>query len=208
MGTRIGSTLFVIIIVSCVFSCMKDEDVSPAGHFLYQGFDSASQEVANGQMTLVLEDSRISGRKDITGEAMESGKSRVEGWVDEDETIHIRLTFNKGPNILITGRYENGWLRGQRILESLAGRQAAGTFDARRTDGIEAYCRIAWAYIDGDHDDTIIGRMNDGIVRTDHYGDTATISVTWHTTQDALLGPITVHIDPFTMEVIGINPRF
>lgn len=207
MGTRIGSTLFVIIIVSFVFSCTKDEDVFPAGRFLYQGFDTASQEVANGQMTLVLEDSRISGRKDISGKAIESGESSVEGWVDEDETIHIRLTFNKGPNMLIIGHYEDGWLNGRRFMELMSGSQVVGTFKAKKIDNTNAYRQIAWDYIDGEHNETIMGNMDDGIVQSDHYGDALTVSVTWHTTQDALVGPITIHIDPYSMEVVGINPR-
>jgi hypothetical protein len=71
----------------------------------------------------------------------------------------------------------------------------------------DEYRRIAWEYIDGDHDETIIGGMYDGEVS--EYMDLVTpmVGVTWHTTEDALLGPITVNINRRSKCVVGITPR-
>ncbi len=197
----------IVIMWPWVFGCSNDDNPFPSGSYLYRGFDNEQQEVTSGEITFVVDGSLISGKKNITGESLESGESSVEGWVDEDETIHIRLTFNKGPNILIIGHYEDGWLNGRRFMELMSGLQVVGTFKAKKIDNTNVYRQIAWDYIDGEHNETIMGNMDDGIVQSDHYGDALTVSVTWHTTQDALVGPITIHIDPYSMEVVGINPR-
>lgn len=71
----------------------------------------------------------------------------------------------------------------------------------------DEYRRIAWEYIDGDLDTTIIGGIHTGRVKSDSFYNLPSVSVTWNTTVDALLGPLTVHINPLTQQVMGINLR-
>lgn len=207
MNLRICLKLLILTILPWALGCSHDEDSFSSGFYQYHGFDNELQEVTNGELTLMVDGSLISGQKNITGEAPESGENMIEGWIDDHDTVYVRFTFNKGPNMLIVGYYENGWLNGHRFLELISGPQAAGTFKAKKIDNRNVYRQIAWAYIDGEHNETIIGNMDDGVVRSDHYGVEPTVSVTWRTTQDALLGLITVHIDPINTKVLGINPR-
>ena len=87
------------------------------------------------------------------------------------------------------------------ILLTVACYSSGGTFDD------DEYRRIAWEYIDGNHDETIIGGMNDGVVKEYEDRGTPMVSVTWHTTEDALLGPLTVNINRRSKCVVGIVPR-
>jgi hypothetical protein len=77
-------------------------------------------------------------------------------------------------------------------------------------DGYNEYRKIAWDYINGESDKTILGDWYDGKVDSEAiYSATqdTSISVTWNTTEDDLLGPITVYIQLDKKKVLGCDPR-
>ena len=79
-----------------------------------------------------------------------------------------------------------------------------------KNDGYDEYREIAWKYIDGDHDHTIIGGQYDGKIEVATYGpdQIPAVGVSWNTIDDMLLGPIMVYVSIETKEVLGMGLRF
>ncbi len=77
-------------------------------------------------------------------------------------------------------------------------------------DGYNKYREDAWEYIGGSTDKTIIGTMYDGKFKdntTYDITDGASFTISWNTTQDALLGPITVHFSKTENKILGMELR-
>jgi hypothetical protein len=71
-----------------------------------------------------------------------------------------------------------------------------------------AYREIAWEWLTEPQRATVIGDRDAAIVRDDQWQGQNVVSVTFSTTDDALLGPLVVFIDPQTKKVVGAAPRF
>lgn len=70
------------------------------------------------------------------------------------------------------------------------------------------YRTIAWNYLSERERATVIGGIESGRVQPAKWQEKDVVSVMFNTTDDALLGPIIVYIDPATKTVSGIAPRF
>ena len=81
--------------------------------------------------------------------------------------------------------------------------------DSSSDNSEEKYLDIAWSYIDGNNDTTIIGGKQNGVVNLNStWGEgIPSITVRFNTTEDALLGPITVHISKVTKKILGVDLR-
>jgi hypothetical protein len=67
---------------------------------------------------------------------------------------------------------------------------------------------IAWNYITEQEKATVTGDWHAARVQVTQWNDKAAVSVTFNTTNDALLGPIVIMIDPPTKKVVQQLPRF
>ncbi|MCI0696154.1 hypothetical protein L0337_29650 [candidate division KSB1 bacterium] len=67
---------------------------------------------------------------------------------------------------------------------------------------------IAWNYITEPEKATVTGDWRTAKVQTTQWNDKTAVSVTFNTTDDALLGPIVIMIDPPTKKVVQQLPRF
>lgn len=70
------------------------------------------------------------------------------------------------------------------------------------------YRIIAWNDLSERERATVIGDRNSGRVKRDRWREKDVIAVTFNTTEDALLGPIILYIDPQTKKVVGRMGRF
>lgn len=70
------------------------------------------------------------------------------------------------------------------------------------------YRTIAWNHITEQEKATLTGDWREARVQTMQWNDKAAVSVTFNTTDDALLGPIVVVIDPPAKKVVQQLPRF
>jgi hypothetical protein len=70
------------------------------------------------------------------------------------------------------------------------------------------YRTIAWNHITEQEKATVTGDWRAAKVQTTQWNDKTAVSVTFNTTDDALLGPIVVVIDPPTKKVVQQLPRF
>jgi hypothetical protein len=70
------------------------------------------------------------------------------------------------------------------------------------------YRTIAWKHITEQEKATVTGDWRAARVQAMQWNDKAAVSVTFNTTDDALLGPIVVVIDPPTKTVVQQLPRF
>jgi hypothetical protein len=64
------------------------------------------------------------------------------------------------------------------------------------------YRTIAWNHLTEPEKATVIGDWRAARVQARQWNDKAAVSVTFNTTDDALLGPIVVIIDPQTKKVV------
>ncbi len=70
------------------------------------------------------------------------------------------------------------------------------------------YRTIAWNHITEQEKATVTGDWRTARVQTTQWNNKAAVSVTFNTTEDALLGPIVVIIDPQTKKVVQQLLRF
>jgi hypothetical protein len=70
------------------------------------------------------------------------------------------------------------------------------------------YRTIAWNHITEQEKATLTGDWRAARVQAMQWNDKAAVSVTFNTTDDALLGPIVIMIDPTTKKVVQQLPRF
>lgn len=70
------------------------------------------------------------------------------------------------------------------------------------------YRTIAWNYITEQEKATVTGDWRAARVQVTQWNDKTAVSVTFNTTEDALLGAIVVIIDPQTKKVVQQLPRF
>ncbi|MGH7454184.1 MAG: hypothetical protein ACRENG_22715 [bacterium] len=70
------------------------------------------------------------------------------------------------------------------------------------------YRTIAWNHIDAQEKATVTGDWRTARVQNTQWNDKTAVSVTFNTTDDALLGPIVIMIDPPTKKVVQQLPRF
>lgn len=64
------------------------------------------------------------------------------------------------------------------------------------------YRTIAWNYITEQERATVVGDWRAARVQTRQWNGKTAVSVTFNTTEDALLGPIVVIIDPQTKKIV------
>ncbi|GET22236.1 hypothetical protein CLV93_11196 [Prolixibacter denitrificans] len=67
---------------------------------------------------------------------------------------------------------------------------------------------IAWNSLDDQEKSTVIIDWTQAKVEMTTYNDKSAYSVIFNTDADALLGPITVYVDPVTKKVLGYAGRF
>ena len=70
------------------------------------------------------------------------------------------------------------------------------------------YRTIAWNYITEPEKATVTGDWHAARVQVTPWNDKTAVSVTFNTTNDALLGPIVIMIDAPTKKVVQQLPRF
>ncbi|MGH7601573.1 MAG: hypothetical protein ACREOI_34870 [bacterium] len=75
-------------------------------------------------------------------------------------------------------------------------------------DGDMEYRTIAWNSITEQEKATVTGDWRTAKVQATQWNDKTAVSVTFNTTDDALLGPIVIMIDPPTKTVVQQLPRF
>ncbi|MGH7599249.1 MAG: hypothetical protein ACREOI_23065 [bacterium] len=81
------------------------------------------------------------------------------------------------------------------------------TNSASNDDDME-YRTIAWNHITEQEKATVTGDWRTARVQNMQWNDKNTVSVTFNTTDDALLGPIVIMIDPPAKTVVQQLPRF
>lgn len=110
----------------------------PSGSYQYEGFDADGLLVTEGYITISVDNSLIEGYKNVqiitksSGNQLDAGMGSIEGRIDEKDSINIRFTYNRGPNMFIIGQYKNGTLSGKRLVETLTGQEEIGSFIAER----------------------------------------------------------------------------
>ena len=74
----------------------------------------------------------------------------------------------------------------------------------------DTYRKIAWDYLTDSEKETVIHDWKDAKVEDGQYWETNedAKAVIFNTTDDPLLGPIIIYINPKTKEVLGIGARF
>lgn len=79
----------------------------------------------------------------------------------------------------------------------------------RLAAGDEAnYRLIAWNFLGARERSTVIGDQHSGRVKPDKWQEKDVVSVTFNTTEDDLLGPIVIYINPQSKTVVGRAGRF
>ena len=92
------------------------------GQYQYQGFDLDSILCTFGKINLVLDDTAITGNRNIQGtdivnsQDIEIGVGNIFGFVYSDSTFYIYLDSSI-PAILLIGKFSNGVIQGFRIFE-------------------------------------------------------------------------------------------
>jgi len=85
----------------------------------------------------------------------------------------------------------------------------AGILDGDQGDDMN-YRQIAWESLSLQAQATVTHNWQQaGVSKCTYYVDhREAVCVTFNTTDDPLLGPIIVYIDPDSLKVLGIGPRF
>lgn len=119
---------FLIALVFVFWGCKVDNSVAPLsyvieGQYQYSGFNLNSTLCTFGKINLVLNDSTISGNRNIQGidtvnsQDIEIGVGNISGFMYSDSTFYIYLDSSI-PAILLTGKFSNGVIQGPRIFEN------------------------------------------------------------------------------------------
>ena len=73
-----------------------------------------------------------------------------------------------------------------------------------------AYRKAAWNSLSPELQQTVTHDWREAVVsECEFYADRRpAVCVTFHTTQDPLIGPVVVYLDPVSQDVLGMAPRF
>ena len=120
-----------------------DDDTFRPGTYVYSGYDLDGQKVTEGQIEIHVEDSLITGFKNIKEaiigddfvSVLDTGEGIIVGQIDENGLINITLTETDGPYMIIRGIYKDGVFKGQRYwgVSGGAPETVIGTFKSYRT---------------------------------------------------------------------------
>jgi len=96
-----------------------------SGKYSYTAYDHNNSIVATGYLTISINDSMITGIKniqDITSEHQpESGNGNIRGKINELNKIEIFLLETGGPTLAIYGNYKDKTIDGKRVYWSNTG---------------------------------------------------------------------------------------
>ncbi len=122
--------IFSIALVVVFWGCKGDNSIAPQslyiieGQYQYQGFNLDSNLCTFGVINLILNDSTISGDRNIQGtdkinsQDIEIGIGNISGIMYSDSTIYIYLTSSSIPTVLLIGKFSCGVIKGLRIFEN------------------------------------------------------------------------------------------
>ena len=136
------SFLYIILLLSsagCTNSVTEPETTVVNGKYTYSAFDRDNNLVATGYITISVNDSTISGTKNIQNVGSEpqpeSGEENIHGKIIGANRIEILLLETGGPNLTASGIYKNGVISGSRIYWSATGVwiDTLGKFEAKFT---------------------------------------------------------------------------
>ena len=123
--------LVFIVVVTAFVACHKNSNAPTAptisGLYQYTGYDTTGLVVATGSVTLVRQDSLISGKRNLTGTALEADSGAVDGSVDAQGDIVINFLSQRVGMIYVVGKQSGSTIAGNRYLDtgaSLVGRKA------------------------------------------------------------------------------------
>jgi hypothetical protein len=121
---------FSIALAVVIWGCKGDNSIAPPssyvieGQYQYQGFNLDSNLCTFGVINLVLNDTTISGDRNIQGtdkinsQDIEIGIGNISGLMYSDSTFYIYLTSSSIPAVLLIGKFSSGVIKGLRILEN------------------------------------------------------------------------------------------
>jgi hypothetical protein len=117
----------VLVVVSS--GCKEDNPIVPdspyviEGKYQYQGFNLDSTLCSFGVINLVLNDTTITGDRNIQGTEIidslniEIGVGNISGFMYSDSTFYIYFACSPIPTVLLTGKFSSGVIKGHRIFE-------------------------------------------------------------------------------------------
>jgi hypothetical protein len=122
--------IFSIALVVVIWGCEGDNSIAPQslyvieGQYQYQGFNLDSNLCTFGVIKLVLNDTTISGDRNIQGTDkinpldIEIGIGNISGFMYRDSTFYIYMTSSSISTVLLTGKFSSGVIEGLRIFEN------------------------------------------------------------------------------------------
>ena len=121
--------IFPIALVVVFWGCKGDNSIAPQpyvieGQYQYQGFNLDSNLCTFGVIKLVLNDTTISGDRNIQGtdkinsQDIEIGTGNISGFMYSDSTFYIYMTSSSIPTVLLIGKFSSGIIKGLRIFEN------------------------------------------------------------------------------------------
>jgi|GEM_PF-3020275 len=131
MNKHLKLQLIIIVLISSIFSsrCEKtstnpwNASYTIPGLYQYHGYNLDSTLAAEGTVDIILNDTIISGSRDIQAvdtistQNIEVGIGDISGFMYRDSTFFIYLVSPELPTILLRGKFSDGLIKGHRILE-------------------------------------------------------------------------------------------
>ncbi len=117
--------VLLFLSISCNDSSTEPHSSITSGKYNYSAFDNKDNLVASGYFIISINDSIVSGLKNIqdvgSEHQPESGEGSIHGRIIEFNQIEVYLMETGGPILAIYGDYNNKTIDGSRIYWSATG---------------------------------------------------------------------------------------